>query len=81
LLNKAASSNGESTVKRRGPNNKKANPDGLYEATIKTKTKIWSVKEMEDKVYIGAANNDYWFYPCYHDVNNKDTLEWWVIHS
>lgn len=65
----------------RGPNLRKPNDNGFYEATIKKLTKVWSFKEMEDKVYVGASNNDYWFYPCYRDINDKNTLEWWFIHE
>jgi len=64
----------------KGPNKRKPNKDGYYEATIKTKTKVWSCDELDKKPYIGAANNNYWFYPCYRDINDKSTLEWWLIH-
>jgi hypothetical protein len=65
---------------RRGPNKRKENNHGFYQATIKNKKKVYSWKEMEEKPYIGAANNDYWLYPCYSDVNNPKTLEWWLIY-
>ena len=64
----------------RGPNKKKPNENGYYEATIKKITKIWNCDELKSKVYIGAANNNYWFYPCYEDINDKSTLQWWFIH-
>lgn len=66
---------------KRGPNTKKPKPDGFYHECIKKKTKKWSHKEIvEDKVFIGSSNNNYWYYACYTDINNKETLEFWFIH-
>jgi hypothetical protein len=67
-------------IGKRGPNKRKPNEEGYYEATIKKVKKIWSSSELHNKIYIGAANNDYWFYPCYEDVKDKLTLKWWIIH-
>jgi hypothetical protein len=67
-------------MKGRGPNKIKLNDDGYYEATIKKITKVWKCDEIKNKVYIGSANNNYWFYPCYEVVNDKSTLQWWFIH-
>ena len=67
-------------MKGRGPNKIKPNDEGYYEATIKKITKVWKCDEIKGKVYIGSANNNYWFYPCYEDVNDKSTLQWWFIH-
>ena len=67
-------------MKGRGPNKIKPNNDGYYEATIKKITKVWKCDEIKNKVYIGSANNNYWFYPCYEVVNDKYTLQWWFIH-
>ena len=66
--------------KGRGPNMKTPNENGFYEATIKKITKVWKCDEIKNKPYIGSANNNYWFYPCYEDVNDKSTLQWWFIH-
>ena len=74
IINK---SNGKT---KRGPNTRKPNSDGYYTAQIKKQTKVWSWAEIDSGVYRGAANNDYWFYPCYEDISNKTTLEWWLIH-
>lgn len=60
-------------------NGKGFNEDGFYEATIKKITKVWSTAELEKGVYKGTANNNYWFYPCYRDIKDKTTLEYWVI--
>jgi hypothetical protein len=64
----------------RGPNKLKPNDDGYYKATIKKITKVWTCAEIKSKVYIGSANNNYWFYPCYEDINDISTLQWWFIH-
>ena len=64
----------------RGPNKIKPNDDGYYEATIKKITKVWTCDEIQSGVYIGSANNKYWFYPCYEVINDKSTLQWWFIH-
>lgn len=65
-----------------GPMKRKPNAEGFYTATIKKTTKIWSCDELSNEsVYKGAANNKYWFYPCYHNINDKNTLEFWIIHK
>ena len=65
--------------KRNGPNVRKKKEDGFIYATIKGKNKIWSYSELyENEPYIGSSNNDYWFYPCYKDINDKDTLQYLV---
>ena len=66
--------------KGRGPNKVTPNDSGFYEATIKKITKVWSCDEIKNGIYIGSSNNKYWFYPCYEDINNKDTIQWWLIH-
>jgi hypothetical protein len=67
-------------MKGRGPNKISPNVNGYYEATIKKITKVWKCDEIKSKVYIGSANNNYWSYPCYEDVNYKSSLQWWFIH-
>lgn len=64
----------------RGPEQRKPNAEGFYEATIKKKTKVWSCDEIKSGIYIGSANNSYWFYPCYKDITDPSTLEFWFIH-
>jgi len=67
--------------KGRGPNIKIPNENGYYEATIKKITKVWTSDELNSKVYIGSANNNYWIYPCYKNINDTSTLQWWLIHN
>lgn len=64
----------------RGPNKRKPNSSGFYEATIKKVKKVWSVDEIKNKPYLGTNNNKYRFYPCYENLNDETTLQWWVIH-
>lgn len=65
----------------RGPIKRKPNEEGYYTSTIKKVNKVWTCKELSNpSVYKGAANNKYWFYPCYEDVNDKSTLQFWLIH-
>jgi hypothetical protein len=67
--------------KHRGPNIKKLNSEGFYMETINKKKSVWSTKEIDDdKVYIGNANNEYWYYACYKDIKDSTTLEFRVIN-
>ena len=53
---------------------------GFYDAKIKGTRKVWSENEIIiPSTWRGAANNVYWMYPCYTDVNNIDTLKWYLI--
>jgi hypothetical protein len=68
------------TFKGSGPRKRKENEDGFYEATIKKEKKIWSCDELKNSsTYKGCANNKYWFYPCYKNIKDKSTVEWWLI--
>jgi len=67
--------------KTRGPNKRRPNEQGFYEATIWREKKVWSVEEMETRPYIGSSNNGYWFYPCYKDTKDNTTLQWWLIYK
>lgn len=65
----------------RGPTKRKPNNDGYYTATIKKITKVWTCLELSNpSVYKGAANNKYWFYPCYENKDDRTTLQFWIIH-
>ena len=65
----------------RGPNTIKPNENnGYYEATIRSNKKIFSCAEIRDNRRYGLNDNNYRFYPCYEEINNKETLQWWFIH-
>jgi len=70
-----------SNINSRGPINRKPNNEGYYEATIRKITKIWTRAEIDSNIFIGSSNNKYWLYPCYHNVEDKSTLRWLVIHK
>lgn len=65
----------------RGPNTIKPNENnGYYEATIRSNKKIFSCAEIRENRRCGLNDNNYRFYPCYEEINNKETLQWWFIH-
>ena len=64
----------------RGPNKIKPNENGYYEATIRSNKKIYSCYEIKCERMYGLTENNYRFYPCYEDINNKNTLQWWLVH-
>jgi hypothetical protein len=64
----------------RGPNKRSENENGFIEVTIKRQTKVWSFEEINNNDWKGAANNKYWYYPCYTDITDNSTLRYIVIH-
>lgn len=68
----------------RGPNKRKPNSDGFYLCTIgkgENKTRIRTTQEIYDvRKWALNETHHYTFYPCYDDINNKSTLQWWFIH-
>ncbi len=65
----------------RGPNKKTPNANGFYEATIRKITKVHSCEEIYAERKCNIDNGaGYAIRPCYEDVNNKSTLQWWMIH-
>ena len=68
-------------MKGRGPNKIKPNGDGYYEANIRGNKKIYSCEEIYKNRRCNIENGaGYGFRPCYEDVNDKSTLQWWFIH-
>jgi hypothetical protein len=65
----------------RGPKEIDANIQGFYEATIRKIKKVYSSKEMYDERRCNIKNGaGYAFRPCYEDINDKSTLQFWLIH-
>jgi hypothetical protein len=66
----------------RGPNKKKPNADGFYEAKIQGVSKVFSDDEMfkERKWALNQKSSTWRCSPCYTDISDKFTLEWWLIH-
>ena len=67
-------------MKGRGPNKIKPNDDGYYEATFRSIKKIYSCDELKCEKRQGLTENNYRFYPCYENITDKTTLQWWFIH-
>ena len=64
----------------RGPNKRKPNKNGYYEATIRSVPKIYSCEAIHLERRQGLTKTNFRLYPCYKNVEDKDTLEWWFIH-
>ena len=64
----------------RGPNKIKPNENGFYQATIRSVKKIYNYNEIYNNRKYGLKEDNYRLYPCYKDITNKSTLEWWFIH-
>lgn len=67
--------------KRRGPLKVKPNDDGYFESNIRGHTKVYSCDEIYKERRCNIENGaGYGFRPCYEDVNDKSTLQWWLIY-
>ena len=66
---------------KRGPNNpsKNINQDGFYENYIRGKRSVMDTKEVYDNRKWGIKQS-FRLHPCYEDVNDKSTLQFWIIH-
>jgi len=64
----------------RGPNKRHPNKDGYYESTIRSSKNIYSCEDVKRDKKFGLTKNNYRYYPCYQDINDKATLQWWIIH-
>jgi hypothetical protein len=65
----------------RGPNKIRPNTDGYFLANIRGIKKIYSCEEIQKERRCNIENGaGYAFRPCYRDINDKLTLEWWFIH-
>jgi hypothetical protein len=68
-------------LNRRGPNNRTANKDGMFEATIRSNKGVYTCEQLEAQSNCGLGGKiKYRLCPCYKDINDKSTLEFWVIH-
>lgn len=67
-------------INGKGPNKRSPNAEGYYEATIRSKKKIYSCREIKCERKWGLNENNYRFYPCYEFINDKSSLQWWFIH-
>jgi hypothetical protein len=67
-------------LKGRGPNLIKPNINGYFEATIRSHKTIYTWDEIQKERKQGLTENNYRFYPCYRNVNEPSTLQFWLIH-
>ena len=65
---------------KRGPNKKKIN-NGFYKGSIRKGLEILSTDEVNKEKRWGFGKEPgIRSYPCYSDVNDENTLEWWLIY-
>lgn len=68
-------------IKQCGPGQRHPNKDGFYEATVDKTRRVYSYDEIYDKRNWALGldgTHPFTFHPCYHDVNNKDTLVYFL---
>lgn len=66
--------------KKRGPNTLKEN-NGFYESNIRGIKKVYSTEEIYKERKCNIENGaGYGIRPCYSDVTDPNTLEWWLIY-
>jgi hypothetical protein len=68
----------------RGPSRRKPDNNGYYLSTSgkgDNRMRVRTTKEIYD-IRRGALNetHKYTFYPCYDDITDKSTLQWWLIY-
>ena len=71
----------EDLGRKRGPNNqsKNINQYGFYENYIRGKRSVMDTKEVYDNRAWGIKHN-YRLHSCYEDIDDKSTLQFWIIH-
>ena len=66
--------------KKRGPNELKKK-NGFYESNIRGIKKVYSTEEIYKERKCNIENGaGYGIRPCYSDINDPNTLEWWLIY-
>jgi len=68
----------------RGPNKRNPDENGFYLSTVgkgTNRTRVRTTTEIYDvRRWCLNENHHYTFHPCYEEINNKETLQWWFIH-
>ena len=65
---------------KRGPNKKK-NINGFYRGAIRNGLEVLSTNKVNKERKWGFGNGTVLrSYPCYSDINNPNTLQWWLIY-
>lgn len=67
----------------RGPKKRYPNKDGYYVSTIGTVHKPCTTTEIfqNRNLWLKSQKNPYRLYPCYEDLSDTSTLQFWIIHS
>ena len=66
---------------KRGPNKKKIDDSGFYKGAIRKGLEILSTEEVNKERRCGFGDGPgIRSYPCYSDINDPNTLEWWLIY-
>ena len=72
------------TMGGRGPIKRKPDENGFYLSTIgkgENRTRVRTTKEIYDvRKWSLNETHHYTFHPCYEDINDNSTLQWWFIH-
>ena len=66
-----------------GPMKRKQNNAGYYETTIRNKRGVYSCSDVYKERKRGlknTINTPFTCHPCYEDINDKSTLQFWMIH-
>jgi len=67
--------------KKRGPNKFNKNINGFYESNIRGKKRVYLTSEIYAERRCNINNGaGYGIRPCYSDINDPNTLEWWLIY-
>jgi len=67
-------------IGKRGPN-KKSIKEGFYKASIRRGLEILSQEEVDKEKRWGFGDGSgVRSYPCYSDITDPNTLEWWLIY-
>lgn len=66
----------------RGPNRKKINDDGFYYGSIRKGLEILSTEKVykERNWGFSAEKDGIRSYPCYSNIKDPKTLEWWLVY-
>ena len=66
---------------KRGPKKKKKDNSGFYKGAIRKGLEILSTEEVNKEKRWGFGDGPgIRSYPCYSDINDPNTLEWWLIY-
>ena len=63
-----------------GPKIHEPNKEGKYESVIRAKRCVRSCDEVYEERYYGLDDKKFRLYPCYKDVRDLSTLEFWLIY-